>query len=174
MNTSHAITINSVDGEGCLCTVGTLAEHSKTVNALSYNEERHLLASCDDDCLLVWDLNSQSILLRFEIVILSSSLHSSPTSSVFSGSDLFFAQDPALAKSIAGILRSCFVEMLTVHVETLMANVETSMIIIAMSIILIAAIPTPTTRTHSTTLSPSPSNSPTSATRQSPFSSYFT
>ena len=102
VNGSHSITVNTVDENGRLCEIGTLTGHSKAVNALCCNDELRLLASCDEDVLLLWDEDSQRIVHQFRVVLTSLPLHCSIVSSVFSGSGLFFARAPARAKSTAG------------------------------------------------------------------------
>ena len=102
VNGSHSITVNTVDENGRLCEIGTLTGHSKAVNALCCNDELRLLASCDEDVLLLWDTDSQCIVHQFRNVLTSLPLHCSIVSSVFSGSGLFFARAPVRAKSTAG------------------------------------------------------------------------
>ena len=102
VNGSHSITVNTVDENGRLYETGTLTGHSKAVSALRCNDELRLLASCDEDSLLLWDTESRRIVHQFRAVLASRSLHCSIVSSVFSGSGLFFARVPARAKSTAG------------------------------------------------------------------------
>lgn len=152
VNSSHSIAVNTINGDGRLCRMGTLAGHSKNVRALSYSDERRLLASCDEEELLFWDMDSRCLVRQLRIVTALLFLHRSHTSSVFSGSGPFFALVPARAISIAGTLKTMvfYIPMVAVVTSTIIISTLTS-----------------------TTPFPSQSNSPISATPPSPFPSLF-